>query len=61
MRLALYKVARQSKKACIAKSLELSDAKVMCMDRKQWRHFLNDTNDVVNVQGVTKNVFYARH
>jgi len=31
------------------RSLELSDAKVMCMDREQWRDFVNGANGSVNV------------
>ena len=29
------------KKACNTRALELSDAKVKCMDRDQWRDFVN--------------------
>ena len=36
-------------KLCIAMSLELRDAKVKCMDRKQWRDFGNDTSCGVSV------------
>ena len=33
------------KKAYSARSLEFRDAKVMCVDREQWRYFVNATND----------------
>ena len=32
-----------------ARSLELRDAKVMAMDRQQWRDFANGINGSVNV------------
>ena len=34
-----------TKKECTARSLELRDAKVMCMDREQWKDFVSTTND----------------
>ena len=37
------------KKECSARSLELSDAKVMCMNRQHWRDFVEATNGGVNV------------
>ena len=36
-------------KACYARSLELRDAKVKCMDREQWRDLFNGTNGGVIV------------
>ena len=37
------------KKVCNAWSLELSDAKVMCLEREQWRVFVSCTFGGVNV------------
>jgi len=37
------------KKACSAMSLELSDEKVRCIDRVQWRKFVNGRKCGVNV------------
>ena len=47
------------KKSCKAKSLELSDAKVTCMDKEQWRGFVKtvnaggDYNEVINSAALT--------
>ena len=32
------------KKACVAKSLDLSDENVMCIDIEEWRDFVNCIN-----------------
>ena len=37
-------------KDCNASSLELRDAKVICMDRQQRRNFVHDANDCVNIR-----------
>lgn len=38
----------RAKKVCNTRSLELKDAKLMCMYREQWRIFVNGTNSGVN-------------
>jgi len=48
------------KKAYHARSMKLSDAKVMCMDREMWMDFENGKNGGVNVQGVADNAFDAK-
>ena len=44
----MYEVTRV-KKPSKARSLELRDAKAMCMDREQLREFVSGINDVVNI------------
>ena len=38
-----------NREACSARSLELRDAKVKCMDREQWQDLVNGTNGGINV------------
>ena len=47
-------------KACYVWSIELSDAKVMCMDTEQLRDFVDGINGGVSVYGVTENALEAK-
>ena len=44
------------KKAGNARSLELRDTEVMCMDREQWREFVNGKSGDVDVKGMAESV-----
>ena len=39
------------------RSLELRGAKVKCIDRKQWRDFVNGISGGMTVQGMTEHTF----
>ena len=47
-------------KACNAKLLKLTDAKVRCIGNEQSRDFVNGTNDILNVVELTGNFFDAK-
>ena len=48
------------KKACNARLLELSDAKVMCIEREQCRDFVKGTNGGLNVKIITNDTLHAK-
>ena len=48
------------REACDASSLKLRDAKVKCVDREQWRSFLNGTNGGMILKSMTEPTFDAR-